>query len=449
MSPEHNARGERHLKIQASVGPRKVDFPTNIFVRKEQFDSECVVNHDQAPGLNAMLGKFIIDLQGVEIELFRRDIDLTVQSLATCYNEHLLPSVPLVRFCDHVMGTSSVRREVTKARYRSIAQEIDRYQKGVCLEDIDVRWLKRFEADRYSRGNSESTVWSMMKFIRLMFNEAVRRDIMKPNMNPFKAYEIPETRSRTDVLMFEQVEELELMGFRRGCDRNARDIFCFGCYTGLRWADIRKLRSDDFTKVGDVTWLRVRTQKTGAYVQIPVSIMFFGNALRILEKYGSVEEMVGTITDNSAINRGIRTIMELSGLGGGQHVTMHTARRSCLTALADFGVPIQTIRRIAGHSRIDTTAKYVQISTGMIQKDLESAFASTSVRTVHVDLTRNVLRVTPMGRRLVVGGEVLRCSNCSFFKDYVCRLFHGKRNVDDWCESFSERLPGEPDRDFS
>lgn len=447
MSGEKNGRGERHLKITATVGGRSVSFPTNIYVSKDQMDGETVVGHPQASGLNAMLSRLIIDLQGAEIELFRRDIDVTVQSLYALYMEKVSCATPLVDFCDHVMKYCTNRRKVTRDRYYGIIKEVDRFSPGVCLEDIDIVWLKKFERDRFARGNSEATVWSMLKAIRVMFNEAIKRDLMKPNQNPFKLYEIPEARSRTDVIMYQQIEELELAGFKRSCDRRIRDIFCFGCYTGLRWSDLKSLTSENLVRDGSVTWLKVQTQKTGSLVQIPISVIFFGNAMRILEKYDSIEDLVGSVEDNTAVNRGIKTIMDATGIGGAQHVTMHTARRSCLTALADFGVPIQTIQKIAGHSRIGTTSKYVQMSTGMILKDLEAAFdPSGSAKTIHVDLKRQVLRVSVTGHMLTVGGEVLRCHNCSFYRGYYCRLFHGKRHESDWCDSFSERLPGEPDQ---
>jgi integrase len=54
--------------------------------------------------------------------------------------------------------------------------------------------------------------------------------------------------------------------------------------------------------------------------------------------------------------------------------SLHTARRSCITALADFGVNIYTIQRIAGHARISTTQKYIQLSTATIEADLRKAF---------------------------------------------------------------------------
>lgn len=444
MSAEKNGRGERHLKIMATVRGRSITFPTNIYVGKNQMDGEIIVSHPQASGLNAMINKYIIDLQAVELELFKREIDVTIHSLYALYTDHIASDTPLVDFCDYVLKHSTTRRATTKERYYSIVKRIDKYHPKVCLEDIDVIWLKKYEDHMLATGVSDSTVWVSMKVIRMLFNEAIKRDLMRPNQNPFKFYEIPEIRSRNDVLSFQEIEELELMGFKLAAERHIRDLFCFACYCGLRFSDLMHLKNDNLRKDGNITWLQVKTQKTGAFVQIPLSVVFFGNAMRILEKYKDIEDLC-SYENNSSINKGVKAIIDKSNIGGGQRITMHTARRSFITGLIDFGVPIATAQKLAGHARITTTSKYLQLSTGTILRDVEQAFSKAPTKILHVDLKRKVLRVSPTGHRLVIGGELLRCKNCSFYQRYNCKLFHKKRTNDDWCDSFSERLNSEPD----
>ncbi len=438
-----NGRGECQLKIKARLNKSETSFPTNIFVFRYQFKGEEIVEHEQARGLNAMISKYIMDLQGLEIAVFKKELELSLPLLKTMYIEGLDTSVSLAKFNEHVMKYCTKRKAVTKRKFFETIAVIEKYHKGVTLNQIDIVWLKKFEAYMYSLGNSDSTVWSRMKILRALFNEAVKRDLMKPGSSPFKLYEIPEIRSRNDVLMFTEVEELELMGFKHGNERHVRDLFCFACYTGLRFSDLTHLTKDNLKVTNGVTWLQIKTQKTGAFVQIPLSIIFFGNAMRILEKYDSIEDLASCGL-NCSVNRELKDMLEKANIGGGQRITMHTARRSFITSLADFGVPITTIQKLAGHSRITTTSKYLQLSTGMIQADLERAFSKHTGKIMHVDIPqREVIRITPTGRKLVIGGEFLRCKNCSFYANYKCTLFKKSRTNEDWCDSFSERLDGE------
>ena len=373
-SKKWSRTGDGMVMIRATQGRKSVDIPTNIFCQSRQF-SDGFINslHPQYDGLNAMINQIMLDIQATEIEAFRRDINMTVQRLYSMYVEALSTSVPLVQFANNVFKYSSGRRQITIDRYRDVLKNINEFSPDIALEDIDLQWLKKYEHWLQERGNSESTVWSRMKVLRMLFNEAIKRDLLKPWQTPFRFYEIPEMRYRTDVLRFAEMEELLRFKFDDNRIRRARDFFLLSCYTGLRYGDMVKLRQENIRQVGNETWLTIKTTKTGILVQIPLTIIFYGRAMEILKRYKSVEDIV-CFKWNSTVNRLIKEMLSISKIGGSQQITVHTARRSCVTALADFGVNIYTIQRIAGHARISTTQKYIQLSTATIEADLRKAF---------------------------------------------------------------------------
>ena len=373
-SKKYSRTGDGMVMIRASQGRKSVDIPTNIFCQSRQF-SDGYINslHPQFDGLNAMINQILLDIQATEIEAFRRDINMTVQRLYSMYVEALSTTVPLSQFAENVFKYSTGRRQVTLDRYRDIMKNINDFSPNISMEDIDLQWLKRYEHWMQERGNSESTVWARMKVLRMLFNEAIKRDLLKPWQTPFRLYEIPELRYRTDVLRFSEMEELLHYRFEDPRIRRARDFFLLSCYTGLRYGDMIRLKQDNIRQVGTETWLTIKTVKTGILVQIPLTIIFYGRAMEILSRYKSVDDIVG-FKWNSTINRLIKDMLSQSHIGGSQQITVHTARRSCITGLADFGVNIYTIQRIAGHARISTTQKYIQLSTATIEADLRKAF---------------------------------------------------------------------------
>ena len=373
-SKKWSRTGDGMIMIRASQGRKSVDIPTNIYCQSKQF-SDGYINslHPQYDGLNAMLDQIMLDIQATEIEAFRRDINMTVQRLYSMYVEALSTTVPLSQFAENVFKYSTGRRQVTLDRYRDIMKNINDFSPNISMEDIDLQWLKRYEHWMQERGNSESTVWARMKVLRMLFNEAIKRDLLKPWQTPFRLYEIPEMRYRTDVLRFAEMEELLHYKFDDPRIRRARDFFLLSCYTGLRYGDMIRLTQDNIRQVGTETWLTIKTVKTGILVQIPLTIIFYGRAMEIISRYKSVDDIVG-FKWNSTINRLIKDMLSQAHIGGSQQITVHTARRSCITGLADFGVNIYTIQRIAGHARISTTQKYIQLSTATIEADLRKAF---------------------------------------------------------------------------
>lgn len=374
-SKKWSRTGDGMIMIRASQGRKSVDIPTNIFCQSKQF-SDGYINslHPQFDGLNAMINQIMLDIQATEIEAFRKDINMTVQRLYSMYVEALSTTVPLTQFSENVLKYSSNRKEVTKRSYRDVVRNINEFSPGVALEDIDIQWIKKYERWQYDRGISDSTVWSRLKVIRALFNEAIKRDLLKPWQTPFRLYEIPELRYRTDVLRFSEMEDLLHYKFEDQKLRRARDFFLLSCYTGLRYGDMVRLTSGHIRQVGDETWLTIQTSKTGKLVQIPLTIIFYGRVMEILKKYKRVEDLVTPFKCNTTINRAIHDMFDICKIGGSQRITVHTARRSCITGLADFGVNVYVIQKVVGHARITTTQKYIQLSTATIEADLRKAF---------------------------------------------------------------------------
>ena len=372
---KYSRTGDGMIVVRASQGRKSVDIPTNIFCQSNQFSNGYINSlHPQFDGLNAMLNQIILDIQATEIEAFRKDINMTVQRLYSMYVEALSTSVPLTEFAENVLKYCSNRKEVTKRSYRDAVRNANEFSPGVAMDDIDIGWVKKYERWQYDRGVSDSTVWSRLKIIRALFNEAIKRDLLKPWQTPFRLYEIPELRYRTDVLRFAEMEELLAYRFEDQKLRKARDFFLLSCYSGLRYGDMIRLTSDHIRQVNDETWLSIKTSKTGKLVQVPLSIIFYGRAMQILSRYKSVEDLVGVFRNNTTINRCIHDLFAICKIGGSQRITVHTARRSCVTGLADFGVNIYTIQRVVGHARLTTTQKYIQLSTAAIEADLRKAF---------------------------------------------------------------------------
>ena len=374
-SKKWSRTGDGMIMIRASQGRKSVDIPTNIFCQSKQF-SDGYINslHPQFDGLNAMINQIMLDIQATEIEAFKKDINMTVQRLYSMYVEALSTTVPLTQFSENVLKYSSNRKEVTKRSYRDVVRNINEFSPGVALEDIDIQWIKKYERWQYDRGISDSTVWSRLKVIRAFFNEAIKRDLLKPWQTPFRIYEIPEMRYRTDVLRFSEMEDLLHYKFEDQKLRRARDFFLLSCYTGLRYGDMVRLTSGHIRQVGEETWLTMQTSKTGKLVQIPLTIIFYGRVMEILKKYKRVEDLVTPFKCNTTINRAIHDLFDICKIGGSQRITVHTARRSCITGLADFGVNVYVIQKVVGHARITTTQKYIQLSTATIEADLRKAF---------------------------------------------------------------------------
>ena len=125
-------------------------------------------------------------------------------------------------------------------------------------------------------------------------------------------------------------------------------------------------------------------------------------------------------------------------------MTIHTARRSCVTALADFGVNVYTIQKIVGHQRITTTQKYMVLSTASLEADLRKAFNKDKQDSPQ----REVIYKCKDGTLLYENSPRLCCNKCQHAKQVIdknskgywyCNRIHNKTKSFSWCRDFKER----------
>ena len=199
-------------------------------------------------------------------------------------------------------------------------------------------------------------------------NEAIKRDVLTVDEDPFKAYTIGEMKAKKEYLTESELRRLERVEVADGRHGHVRDAFLFCCYTGIRWGDFRSLRSDHLRN-GVLT---VDQLKTGHIVRIPLSDIFGGKAMAIVSRYPSLEAFAD-IGHNSTCNRMIREVAEAAGVR--KHLHWHLARHTCGTLLNQHGLLMQEIQHVLGHQRLETTERhYAATAYEQVKKSVRKAF---------------------------------------------------------------------------
>lgn len=144
-----------------------------------------------------------------------------------------------------------------------------------------------------------------------------------------------------------------------------RDIFLFGCYTGLSFSDIQEFDPEkNIIKGPDKSqWIHVKRKKNGSDTFLPL----LPEAAEILKYYYNKLPN----KTNQKVNAGLKVIAKKAKIK--QVLTSHVARKTFGNILHnELNVPIETVSKMLGHKSVKTTESwYVQTNVKKIMNDMK------------------------------------------------------------------------------
>ena len=365
-----NGMGEGLIQIEAYLNGRKIYFTTHTYIRPEHWNGGIVVNHPQASDLNAMLYQEVINMQAIEIDLFKRGITPTLALLKQAVRSKYVPDIGFIEFAEKMVRDSTRRKRGTLDNLRSTIRQLRSFRMTLSFGDLTLQFVREFEKYLIASGASKNTVIKHLHQLRTIVNEAIRQRYIKPEDYPFRDYRMPPMERRKEFLTPEELRRIERYASRPGIKyRRVLHGFLFCCYTGVRFSDFKAMRPEHLVKTEGVTWLCMRMRKTGTDIRLPVSVLFGGKAMQLLEGYDI--RMLVRVGSNAEANRKLRAI--LTKLKIDKRVTWHTARHTFATSLVHQAVPITTIQRLLGHTSVSTTMVYAEVTGDTILQDLATA----------------------------------------------------------------------------
>lgn len=184
----------------------------------------------------------------------------------------------------------------------------------------------------------------------------------------FQKFKAPSSQQTDEVaLTLDQVQEVFEYDFSKNKKlERVRDLFVFGCATGMRISNYSKVQKKDIQ--GD--FIKVRDQKnTNKSLEVPLNDF----SIYILKKYeyhlpsisnqkfnDYIKEVFKEIGYNESIKKTIKIgkdlIEEINPLY--ERISSHTARRSFITIMKNKKIPDKIIMSYTGHKSLEVFNKY-------------------------------------------------------------------------------------------
>ncbi len=175
-----------------------------------------------------------------------------------------------------------------------------------------------------------------------------------------------------------------------------RDVFCFSCYTGLRYTDLKQLAGHHLIikKEKDEFYLSINmtTVKTPKSIEIP---LLSENAIAIIDKYkGKLKDnKCLPVISNQDFNDYLKEAAEKAEINHQVEIirykgperfndtypkckklTVHSGRHAFCIISLERGMEPVVLQKIVGHSKIDQTMAYVEIAQPFVYAEMKKAY---------------------------------------------------------------------------
>jgi integrase len=244
-------------------------------------------------------------------------------------------------------------------------------------DDIDVKkfnyeFIQDFEFWLKSvRKCQHNTVVKYLSNFRKIVNIAIKKGWL--TNDPFQGFKMTKREVEREFLTEAELNRIIEKQFEKRSISQVRDVFLFCCYTGLAYADVQKLQTDELTiGIDGEKWIWTNRKKTGTSTRIPL----LPPALKIANQYlnnseGPESKKLFPVLSNHKMNDYLKEITKVCGIK--KRVTFHAARHTFATTVTlTNGVPIETVSKLLGHRNLKTTQLYAKILDLKVSADMRA-----------------------------------------------------------------------------
>ncbi len=364
------------------LGERK-PFATGLFVNPKYWDSKSQLakppNEDNN-FINAELSLIKNKINQAFLFLQVQGVEFDAEDIYRQYKgESTQKQVGIVEFYSNYLERLKKMigkdfKESTWEKFNEILPAIKDYiffkyqKKDINLNKLDYNFIEDFDYYlRTEKSNSQVTINKKIQRLKKVVKVARKQKLL--DYNPFEEHKPKQAKTKIIFLTQDELDRLKEKEFQSEILNKVRDCYIFCCYTGLGYSEMFSLKKSDLKQDEDGTlWIYKERQKTERAFSIP---LIFPEPLEIIEKYKSESEYLLPRLSNQYFNRLLKEIAITLGIT--KKLTHHTGRKTfATTVLLNNNIPIETVSKLLGHSKITTTLSYyAEVMPSKLKLDLE------------------------------------------------------------------------------
>ena len=276
---------------------------------------------------------------------------------------------------DKLRGNTS-RLYLTSQKYIMLFIKKQYKQNDIELTKLDYDFILKFEnflrkhkPNHYQTSIGNNAAMKHLQRLRRMVTLAYQMEWI--DQDPFKRFKQRLTKTNRGFLSADELESIENRIIPSKRLRSVRDMFLFSCYTGLAYCDLMELRKSNLITGSDGNpWIITKRKKNDNPVKIPL----LPKPLALIEEYKTertciINDTLFPSISNQKMNSYLKEVASLVEIS--KNLTFHMARHTFATTIAlSNGVPIETISKLLGHTKLTTTQIYAKVIEEKVSEDM-------------------------------------------------------------------------------
>ena len=373
--------GTTSIEVVLTVNGERCAFSTGKKVKSCNWDKnkqQVKGKDEEAQSLNNYLKAIKAKLYQKEAELLERGFVITAELLRDAYFdkvESLKEKSLFEVFEEHNQeqeklignGVSKATHWVSVYTIRLLREFVQQKYKreDLYLRELNINFIQSFHSFlRIDKGMAQNSSTKHLKLLKKIINLSVANSYMA--FNPFSTYKVE--REPVEIDFLDEEELRKIINFDTPLPRleRAKDMFLFGCFTGLSYIDIKTLTPEHFEKdSASRIWIKKRRVKTGVLSRIPLLPI----AKLILDKYKGGEKLL-PIQDPADINKYLKDIAILCGIN--KRICFHTSRHTfASTVTLANNISLEVVSKMLGHTNTRMTAHYAKLIDKCIGEQMD------------------------------------------------------------------------------
>lgn len=351
------------IYLEVAFERKRRDVPTGVHVCINQWsDAKRVIARTDAPDLNAQLGSIESHVRKVLAAMQDNNEDFTFDK----FDVYMKGTTNAGSFIDFMFDRIGKRRleESTRRQHVVVYNLLVKFDKIKTFSDLSPAMLKAFDdfIKEDNKDRTQVTIHGIHKRLKPYINEAYELGYIKEN--PYDKFKV--SRGKSKDREFLNMTEINAIKNKQGlneCLCRVRDLFLFGCFTGMAYSDIEKFNAEtDIVIDGESSFITGKRQKTDT----SFFVMMLPQAIEILERYNNTLPVISLQKYNLFL-KALGVACDIK-----KPLTSHIARHTFATTVTLANdVPLEVVSKMLGHTDIKTTQIYAKVLNSSIGKHMK------------------------------------------------------------------------------